>query len=98
MGCGLSKGDLTAVQDGTNMSAAEVKEAYKGFKQENKSDKIDLAKFTKLVASMNTNKGRACTTLPFRARMVYHIIIPTSSYSKFVTLQYPFIYCCINNF
>ena len=61
MGCGLSKGDLTAVQDGTNMSAAEVKEAYKGFKQENKSDKIDLAKFTKLVASMNTNKGRACT-------------------------------------
>lgn len=59
MGCGLSKGDLTAVQDGTNMSAAEVKEAYKGFKQENKSDKIDLAKFTKLVASMNTNKGNA---------------------------------------
>ena len=70
MGCGLSKGDLTAVQDGTNMSAAEVKEAYKGFKQENKSDKIDLAKFTKLVASMNTNKGRACTTLPFRARII----------------------------
>ena len=99
MGCGLSKGDLTAVQDGTNMSAAEVKEAYKGFKQENKSDKIDLAKFTKLVASMNTNKGRACTTLPFRARMVvYHIIMPTSSYSKYPTLQHPFTYCCINNF
>jgi len=59
MGCGLSKGDLKAVQDGTNMSDAEVKEAYKGFKQENKSDKINLEKFTKLVASMNTNKGNA---------------------------------------
>jgi len=59
MGCGLSKADLKAVQDGTNMSAAEVKEAYKGFKKENKSDKINLDKFTKMVASMNTNKGNA---------------------------------------
>jgi len=59
MGCGLSKGDLTAVQEGTNMTPAEVKEAYKGFKQENKSDKINLEKFTKMVASMNTNKGNA---------------------------------------
>ena len=39
------------------MSPLEVKEAYKGFKQENKSDKINLEKFTKMVASMNTNKG-----------------------------------------
>jgi len=59
MGCGLSKADLRAVQEGTNMTAAEVKEAYKGFKKENKSDKINLEKFTKMVASMNTNKGNA---------------------------------------
>ena len=43
------------------MSPLEVKEAYKGFKQENKSDKINLEKFTKMVASMNTNKGMILT-------------------------------------
>ena len=43
------------------MSPLEVKEAYKGFKQENKSDKINLEKFTKMVASMNTNKGTILT-------------------------------------
>ena len=59
MGCGLSKNDLQAVQDGTNLSAKDVKEAYKGFKKENKSDKINLEKFTKLVASMNTNRGKS---------------------------------------
>jgi len=59
MGCGLSKGDLKAVQDGTNMTPAEVKEAYKGFKKENKTDKVNLQKFTKMVAAMNTNKGDA---------------------------------------
>lgn len=59
MGCGISKGDLKAVEDVTGMSENDVKEAYKGFKKENKADKINLAKFTKLVASMNTNKGDA---------------------------------------
>ena len=57
MGCGISKGDLKAVEEVTGMSESDVKEAYKGFKQENKADKINLAKFTKLVSSMNTNKG-----------------------------------------
>ena len=52
------------------MSPLEVKEAYKGFKQENKSDKINLEKFTKMVASMNTNKGMIfftvqCTFYPY---------------------------------
>jgi len=59
MGCGISKGDLKAVEEVTGMSETDVKEAYKGFKQENKADKINLAKFTKLVSSMNTNKGDA---------------------------------------
>lgn len=58
MGCGISKGDLKAVEDVTGMSENDVKEAYSGFKNENKADKINLAKFTKLVASMNTNKGK----------------------------------------
>lgn len=58
MGCGISKGDLKAVEEVTGMSESDVKEAYKGFKQENKADKINLAKFTKLVSSMNTNKGK----------------------------------------
>ena len=57
MGCGISKGDLKAVEEVTGMSESDVKEAYKGFKEENKADKVNLAKFTKLVASMNTNKG-----------------------------------------
>ena len=57
MGCGISKGDLKAVQDVTGMTDKDVKEAYSGFKQQNKADKINLDKFTKLVASMNTNKG-----------------------------------------
>lgn len=83
MGCGISKGDLKAVQDGTNMTAAEVKEAYKAFKKENKTDKVDLQKFTKLVASMNTNKGKPLNTLfPFfffflvrtRGRLSTHLV------------------------
>ena len=57
MGCGISKGDLKAVEEVTGMSESDVKEAYKGFKDENKADKINLDKFTKLVSSMNTNKG-----------------------------------------
>ena len=57
MGCGISKGDLKAVEEVTGMSEGDVKEAYKGFKDENKADKINLDKFTKLVSSMNTNKG-----------------------------------------
>ena len=61
MGCGISKGDLKAVEEVTGMSESDVKEAYKGFKQENKADKINLAKFTKLVSSMNTNKGTLST-------------------------------------
>ena len=73
MGCGISKGDLKAVEEVTGMSESDVKEAYKGFKDENKADKINLDKFTKLVSSMNTNKGT------FQIRVVPIILIINNS-------------------
>ena len=72
MGCGISKGDLKAVEEVTGMSEGDVKEAYKGFKDENKADKINLDKFTKLVSSMNTNKG-ICQI--FILRRIVNIIV-----------------------
>ena len=57
MGCGPSKKEVTAVQDATGMSKKEVSESFKQFKKEAGGAKIKLDKFTKLVASMNTNKG-----------------------------------------
>ena len=83
MGCGISKGDLKAVEEVTGMSENDVKEAYKGFKKENKAVKINLAKFTKLVASMNTNKGKFY-------KSVKRIIIVSFNYLTIITIYNKF--------
>ena len=58
MGCFCSKKDFTDVKKATGMSDKEVKDSYKGFKKEAGGKKIKLDKFTRLVASMNINRGR----------------------------------------
>ena len=87
MGCGISKGDLKAVEEVTGMSESDVKEAYKGFKQENKADKINLAKFTKLVSSMNTNKGMLSTYVVLYPRSLLFSYTYIRSNSK-ILLRY----------
>ena len=83
MGCGISKGDLKAVEEVTGMNENDVKEAYKGFKQENKADKINLDKFTKLVASMNTNKGKTnCST----EMSIHHLYFVINMYMVNITI------------
>ena len=57
MGCGPSKGDLLAVQEATGMTKKDASASHKGFKKEAGGDKVKLDKFTKLVSSLNTNKG-----------------------------------------
>jgi len=59
MGCGPSKSDLSVVQEITGMSKKDAKESFDGFKKQAGGSKIKLDKFTKLVSSLNTNKGDA---------------------------------------
>ena len=58
MGCGPSKKEFLAVQEATGMSKKEASESFKQFKKEAGATKVKLDKFTKLVATMNTNKGK----------------------------------------
>lgn len=58
MGCGPSKKEFSNVQEATGMTKKEVAESFKAFKKEAGASKIKIDKFTKLVASMNTNKGK----------------------------------------
>ena len=58
MGCGPSKSDLAVVQEITGMNKKDAKESFDGFKKQTGGSKIKLDKFTKLVASLNTNKGK----------------------------------------
>ena len=58
MGCGPSKSDLAVVQEITGMNKKDAKESFDGFKKQAGGSKIKLDKFTKLVASLNTNKGK----------------------------------------
>ena len=55
--CGPSKEEFTGVAEVTGMSQKELVASYKAFKKEAGGKKVKLDKFTKLVASMNTNKG-----------------------------------------
>ncbi len=55
MGCGPSKSDLAIVQEAMGMSKKEAKESYSGFKKQTGCSKIKLDKFTKFVATLNTN-------------------------------------------
>lgn len=57
MGCGGSKRDFSAIEKSTGMSPKEVNASFKAFKKEAGSENIQLDKFTKLVANMNTNTG-----------------------------------------
>ncbi|TRY80380.1 hypothetical protein TCAL_04862 [Tigriopus californicus] len=57
MGCGPSKKELSGVAEITGMSKKELQDSYKAFKKEAGGSKVKLDKFTKLVATMNTNKG-----------------------------------------
>jgi len=59
MGCGPSKSDLVVVQDVTGMTKKDASESFSRFKKEAGGSKIKLDKFTKLVSSLNTNKGDA---------------------------------------
>ena len=63
MGCGPSKSDLSVVQEVTGMTKKDAKESFDGFKKQAGGSKIKLDKFTKLVSSLNTNKGKK-TALP----------------------------------
>ena len=58
MGCAPSKNELKVVQDVTGMSKSEAKTSFTDFKKETGSSKIKLDKFTKLISTMNTNKGQ----------------------------------------
>ena len=58
MGCGPSKSDLVIVQDVTGMTKKDASESFSRFKKEAGGSKIKLDKFTKLVSSLNTNKGK----------------------------------------
>ena len=58
MGCGPSKSDLSVVQDITGMTKKDAQESFAGFKKQAGGSKIKLDKFTKLVSSLNTNKGK----------------------------------------
>ena len=58
MGCGPSKSDLSVVQEVTGMTKKDAKESFDGFKKQAGGSKIKLDKFTKLVSSLNTNKGK----------------------------------------
>ena len=58
MGCGPSKSDLIVVQDVTGMTKKDASESFSRFKKEAGGSKIKLDKFTKLVSSLNTNKGK----------------------------------------
>ena len=49
--------DFSAIEKSTGMSSKEVSASFKAFKKEAGSEKIQLDKFTKLVANMNTNTG-----------------------------------------
>lgn len=55
--CGPSKDEFTGVEEVTGMSGKELVASYKAFKKEAGGKKVKIDKFTKLVASMNTNKG-----------------------------------------
>ena len=58
MGCGPSKSDLSVVQEVTGMTKKDAKESFDGLKKQAGEKKIKLDKFTKLVSSLNTNKGK----------------------------------------
>ena len=58
MGCGPSKSDMVVVQDVTGMTKKDASESFSRFKKEAGGSKIKLDKFTKLVSSLNTNKGK----------------------------------------
>ncbi len=47
----------------TGMSKKDAQASYKDFKKEAGGEKIKLDKFTKLVNSMNTNKGKKDSNL-----------------------------------
>ena len=57
MGCGPSKADLLIVQDVTGMTKKDASDSFSRFKKEAGGSRIKLDKFTKLVSSLNTNKG-----------------------------------------
>lgn len=57
MGCRLSKNDLVAVQSITGMSEKDARASYMDFKKKAGGDKMKLDQFTKLVNSINVNKG-----------------------------------------
>ena len=63
MGCGPSKSDLALVQEITGMNKKDAKESFDGFKKQTGGSKIKLDKFTKLVSSLNTNKGKICLVI-----------------------------------
>lgn len=54
--CGPPKEDLMIVGDVMGMNKNEARSSYRGFKKQAGAAKIKLDKFTKLVASLNTNK------------------------------------------
>ena len=66
MGCGPSKSDLVVVQDVTGMTKKDATESFSRFKKEAGGSKIKLDKFTQLVSSLNTNKGKKYTHFYFK--------------------------------
>ena len=73
MGCGPSKPDLVIVQHELGMSEKEAKESFNGFKKQTGSSKIKLDKFTKFVASLNTNKGGCLLFVQFFSWYMYYV-------------------------
>ncbi len=58
MGCGGSK-KFSSVEAATGMSAKEVSASFRAFKKEaGGKKKINIGIFNKMVAGMNTNKGK----------------------------------------
>ena len=49
--------DFSTIEKSTGMSSKEVVASFKAFKKEAGNERIQLDKFTKLVANMNTNTG-----------------------------------------
>ena len=82
MGCGPSKSDLSVVQEVTGMTKKDAKESFDGFKKQAGGSKIKLDKFTKLVSSLNTNKGKE-TASPIAIFMEIKIMVIFDLVTKF---------------
>ena len=50
--------DFSTIEKSTGMSSKEISASFKAFKKEAGNERIQLDKFTKLVANMNTNTGK----------------------------------------